>query len=72
MTFPLGGFALTESTFGQMLIVPLTRTLPVVGATWQSIATDTEVVAPAAMLNGVEVPVQLVFPSTDVPVSANA
>ena len=71
MTFPAGGFALTESTRGQTLIVPFTRTLPVVGAVWQSIATATEVVAAATTLNGAEAPAQLVFPSTDVPVSVS-
>ena len=69
MTFAVGGLALTASTRGQTLIVPLTRTLPVVGAVWQSIVTATGVVAAATTLNGVEAPEQLVFPSTEVPVS---
>ena len=54
-----------------MLIVPLMRTLPVVGAAWQSIATATGVVAAAATLKGAEAPEQLVFPSIDVPVSVS-
>jgi hypothetical protein len=32
MTFPAGGLALTESMFGQMLIVPFTEIVPVAGA----------------------------------------
>ena len=71
-TFPTGGLQLTASILGQTLIVPFTRTLPVVGAVWQSIVTATGVVADATTLNDVEAPEQLVFPSTEVPVSVRA
>src|SRR5215471_15866828 len=69
MTLPVGGLALTESMSGQTLIVPFTRMLPVFGGTWQSIVTDTVVVACAATLNAAEVPVQVVWLSVEVPVS---
>ncbi len=42
MVFPTGGFALTESMFGQTLIVPFTITLPVLVPGWQSMVTETE------------------------------
>jgi hypothetical protein len=68
MTFPVGGLALTESIDGQTLSVPFTTTLPVLDGVWQSIVTDTEVVAPATTAKGAEAPAQLVCPSTEVPV----
>ena len=71
MTFPTGGLALTESMFGQTLIVPLIRMLPVVGGLWQSMATDTEVVALATTVKVAAAPEHVVSPSVEVPVSVS-
>ena len=65
MRFPTGPAALTESMFGQMLIVPFTEIEPVVGAWWQLRCTLTDAVAPAVTLKLAEPP-QLVLPSVEV------
>src|SRR5947209_379934 len=71
MTFPTAGFAVTESTVGQRLMVPLIWMLPVFGGRWQSIAIDTDVVTAAVTLKEAEAPEQVVWPSVEVPVRAS-
>ena len=72
MVLPVGGVALTESTCGQTLIVPLMRTLPFVWARVHEMAIDTGVVDEAMTANEPEAPVQLVVPSVAVPLIVTA
>ena len=62
------GLAVTPSMFGQTFVTPLMATEPVVGAWWQSSATDTAVTAPAVTLKVPE-PRQVETPSVAVPLS---
>src|SRR5437868_2201703 len=63
------GDADTPSTCGQTLSVPLTRTVPARGVSWQRRWTATGVVAWAATSNVAEPP-QATWPFVDVAVSA--
>ena len=66
------GLADTLSIDGQMLSVPLTMTLPVRGASWQSRWTETGMVWPATTVKLTGPPPQVVAPSVELPVSVTA
>src|SRR6478609_727436 len=66
------GLVDTPSIVGQRFSVPLTMTLPVRGASWQSRWTETGVAWPAATAKVAGPPLQAVAPSVDVAVSVTA
>ena len=71
-TITSAGLADMPSIEGQTLSVPLTMTLPVRGASWQSRWTETGIVWPATTAKLTGPPPQVVAPSVECPVSVTA